>query len=32
MMEHFDDTDGVGTIFPPMIYTVISLRVPGLCA
>lgn len=29
MMEHFADSDGVGAIFPPMIYTVISLRCLG---
>ena len=26
---HFADSDGVGAIFPPMIYTVISLRCLG---
>ena len=26
MVEHFADSDGVGAIFPPMIYTVIGLR------
>ena len=29
MMERFEDSDGVGAIFPPMVYTVISLRVLG---
>ncbi|HZU35402.1 MAG TPA: prenyltransferase/squalene oxidase repeat-containing protein [Gemmataceae bacterium] len=29
MFEHFDDSNGVGAIFPPMIYTVISLRALG---
>ncbi len=29
MMEHFADSDGLGAIFPPMIYTVISLRCLG---
>ena len=26
MREHFSDSDGVGAIFPPMIYTVICLK------
>lgn len=29
LIEHFEDSDGVGAIFPPMIYTVISLRCLG---
>ena len=29
MLEHFADSDGLGAIFPPMIYTVISLRCLG---
>lgn len=29
MRNHFADSDGVGAIFPPMIYTVISLRCLG---
>jgi squalene-hopene/tetraprenyl-beta-curcumene cyclase len=29
MIEHFADSDGVGAIFPPIIYTVISLRCLG---
>jgi squalene-hopene/tetraprenyl-beta-curcumene cyclase len=29
MLEHFEDSDGVGAIFPPMIYTAISLRCLG---
>ncbi|MFO0865515.1 MAG: squalene--hopene cyclase [Gemmataceae bacterium] len=29
MQDHFEDSDGVGAIFPPMIYTVISLRCLG---
>jgi squalene-hopene/tetraprenyl-beta-curcumene cyclase len=29
MREHFADSDGVGAIFPPMIYTVIALRCLG---
>ncbi len=32
MLEHFENSDGLGAIFPPMIYTVIALRVPGLRA
>jgi squalene-hopene/tetraprenyl-beta-curcumene cyclase len=30
MREHFEDSDGVGAIFPPMIYTVIALRCLGV--
>jgi squalene-hopene/tetraprenyl-beta-curcumene cyclase len=30
MREHFNDSDGLGAIFPPMIYTVISLRCLGV--
>ncbi|GIW80027.1 MAG: hypothetical protein KatS3mg105_1834 [Gemmatales bacterium] len=29
LLEHFEDSDGVGAIFPPMIYTVIVLRCLG---
>jgi squalene-hopene/tetraprenyl-beta-curcumene cyclase len=29
LRDHFADSDGVGAIFPPMIYTVISLRCLG---
>src|SRR5262249_43566600 len=29
MREHFADSDGVGAIFPPIIYTVICLRCLG---
>lgn len=29
MQEHFADSDGVGAIFPPIIYTVVSLRCLG---
>ena len=29
---HCENTDGLGAIFPPMIYSVIALRVPGLRA
>lgn len=29
MLEHFQDSDGVGAIFPPIIYTVICLRCLG---
>ena len=29
MREHFADSDGLGAIFPPMIYTVICLRCLG---
>ncbi|MBV9126053.1 MAG: squalene--hopene cyclase [Planctomycetes bacterium] len=29
LLEHFADSDGVGAIFPPMIYTVVSLRCLG---
>lgn len=30
MREHFQDSDGVGAIFPPMIYTCIVLRCLGV--
>lgn len=30
LRRHFVDSDGVGAIFPPMIYTVISLRCLGV--
>lgn len=29
MLEHFADSDGLGAIFPPMVYTVIALRCLG---
>ena len=29
MVEHFADSDGLGAIFPPIIYTIISLRCLG---
>jgi squalene-hopene/tetraprenyl-beta-curcumene cyclase len=29
MLEHFENSDGLGAIFPPMIYTVIALRCLG---
>ncbi|MBI1830848.1 MAG: squalene--hopene cyclase [Planctomycetes bacterium] len=29
MLEHFKDSDGVGAIFPPIIYTIISLHCLG---
>lgn len=29
MIEHFADSDGLGAIFPPIIYTIISLRSLG---
>jgi squalene-hopene/tetraprenyl-beta-curcumene cyclase len=29
MLEHFQDSDGVGAIFPPIIYTIISLHCLG---
>jgi squalene-hopene/tetraprenyl-beta-curcumene cyclase len=32
MLDHFTDSDGVGAIFPPMIYTVISLHCLGYAA
>jgi squalene-hopene/tetraprenyl-beta-curcumene cyclase len=28
--QHFEDSDGVGAIFPPMIYTVIALKCLGV--
>jgi squalene-hopene/tetraprenyl-beta-curcumene cyclase len=30
MRQRFEDSDGLGAIFPPMIYTVISLRCLGV--
>ena len=30
LRAHFSDSDGVGAIFPPMIYTVISLKCLGV--
>jgi squalene-hopene/tetraprenyl-beta-curcumene cyclase len=29
LLEHFADSDGVGAIFPPIIYTVVALRCLG---
>jgi squalene-hopene/tetraprenyl-beta-curcumene cyclase len=29
LLDHFQDSDGVGAIFPPIIYTIISLRCLG---
>ncbi len=29
MLDHFRDSDGVGAIFPPIVYTIISLRCLG---
>ncbi len=29
MMEHCEDTDGLGAIFPPMVYAVIALKCLG---
>jgi squalene-hopene/tetraprenyl-beta-curcumene cyclase len=29
MLEHFTDSDGLGAIFPPIIYTIVSLRCLG---
>ena len=29
MLEHFENTDGLGAIFPPMIYTLIALQCLG---
>ncbi len=29
MLEHFENTDGLGAIFPPMIYTVVALHCLG---
>jgi squalene-hopene/tetraprenyl-beta-curcumene cyclase len=29
LLEHFTDSDGVGAIFPPIIYTVVSLKCLG---
>jgi squalene-hopene/tetraprenyl-beta-curcumene cyclase len=29
MLDHFADSDGVGAIFPPIIYTIVSLRCLG---
>ncbi len=31
MMEHCEDTDGLGAIFPPMVYAIIALKCLG-CA
>jgi len=32
MFEHFADSDGVGAIYPPIIYTIISLHCLGYAA
>ncbi|MSQ93744.1 MAG: squalene--hopene cyclase [Gemmataceae bacterium] len=32
MIEHFADSDGVGAIYPPIIYTIISLHCLGYAA
>ena len=29
MLEHFENSDGLGAIFPPMIYTVVALHCLG---
>jgi squalene-hopene/tetraprenyl-beta-curcumene cyclase len=29
LLAHFDDSDGVGAIYPPIIYTIVSLRCLG---
>jgi len=29
MFDHFENSDGLGAIFPPMIYTVVALKVLG---
>jgi squalene-hopene/tetraprenyl-beta-curcumene cyclase len=29
MLEHFENSDGLGAIFPPMVFTVIALRCLG---
>ena len=29
MLEHFENSDGLGAIFPPMIYTVVALECLG---
>jgi squalene-hopene/tetraprenyl-beta-curcumene cyclase len=29
MIDHFEDSDGVGAIYPPIIYTIVSLRCLG---
>jgi squalene-hopene/tetraprenyl-beta-curcumene cyclase len=29
MLDHFADSDGVGAIYPPIIYTIVSLRCLG---
>jgi squalene-hopene/tetraprenyl-beta-curcumene cyclase len=30
MREHYEDSDGLGAIFPPMVYTAIALRCLGV--
>jgi squalene-hopene/tetraprenyl-beta-curcumene cyclase len=29
MLEHFENSDGLGAIFPPMIYTIVALKCLG---
>lgn len=29
MVEHFEDSDGVGAIYPPMVYTILALHCLG---
>lgn len=29
LLEHFEDSDGLGAIFPPMIYTIVALKCLG---
>ena len=29
MIEHFEDSDGVGAIYPPMVYTILALHCLG---
>ncbi|WP_165073675.1 squalene--hopene cyclase [Paludisphaera rhizosphaerae] len=29
MVEHFEDSDGLGAIYPPMVYTILALRCLG---
>jgi squalene-hopene/tetraprenyl-beta-curcumene cyclase len=29
MLEHFEGSDGVGAIFPPMVYTIVALKCLG---
>ncbi len=32
MLDHFENSDGLGAIFPPMIYSVVALRTLGYAA